>query len=414
MAENQSKAVYVAEQVKEDFPILVNDAAQERRLVYLDSAASAQKPNAVIDAVEQFYRTTNANIHRGVYHLSVESTMAYDRARARVAQFIGAQNAKEVVFVRGATEGVNLVARSFLQPQLEAGDEILLTLMEHHANFVPWQLVAEETGALIKIVPVTPEGELDWEQGRKLLTERTRLFGFCQASNSLGTVNPAPQFIQEARAMGIPVLVDGAQSVVHGAVDVTALDCDFLVFSGHKLYGPTGIGVLYGKREHLESMRPYQGGGDMIDRVSVEGTTFAPPPERFEAGTPNIAGAIGLAAAVDYIDQFDREAMQRHEAALLEQATGMIEGMDGVTILGRASDKISVLSFLVEGVHSHDIATFLDVEGVAIRAGHHCCQPLMTHFGISGTNRASFGLYNTEADVGHFVEALHKTIQFFK
>lgn len=408
-----TESAFRAERARADFPLLRAGDDLTPPLVYLDNAATAQKPEAVLARMDRFFREENANIHRGVYKLSVAATAAYDEARERVARFLGTPDPREIVFTRGATESVNLVAQTFGRQRVGPGDEILLSLMEHHANFVPWHMLAQATGARVRVMPTRPDGSLDWEQGREMLGERTRLVAICQASNSLGTVNPVEEIITAAHARGVPVLVDAAQSVVHGGVNARALDCDFLVFSGHKVFGPTGIGVLYGKRALLESMPPWQTGGDMIERVTVEGATFAGPPERFEAGTPHMAGAVGLAAALDWMEQWDPAGVAAHEQDLLRTATARLEALPGVEIIGRAAQKIPVLSFRHREVHPHDLATFLDTEGVAVRAGHHCCQPLMTSLGISGTVRASFALYNTLEDVERFAAALARTLKFF-
>ena len=398
--------------VREDFPILDTQVGAHA-LVYLDNAATAQKPQAVIDAVSHYYASTNANIHRGVHYLSAEATDAYDRARGTVAKFLNAAEPRECIFVRGTTEGINLVASSWGRANLRAGDEILLTGMEHHANIVPWQLIAQATGAVIKVIPVTDGGELDLGHLDELLTVRTKILAIVHVSNALGTVNPVRELIARAKKVGAITLVDGAQSVPHLHVDVQALDCDFFAFSGHKLFGPTGIGVLYGKAALLEKMPPYQGGGDMIERVTFEKTTFRGLPERFEAGTPDISGAIGLAAAIHYLEKFDHAALAAHESALLSYATEAVSEVQDIRIIGEAPEKVGVLSFVMEGVHPHDIGTVLDSEGIAIRAGHHCCQPLMQRYKIPGTARASFAFYNTRAEVERLAAALAKVRKLF-
>ncbi len=398
--------------VREDFPILDTQVGAHA-LVYLDNAATAQKPQAVIDAVSHYYASTNANIHRGVHYLSAEATDAYDRARVTVAKFLNAAEPRECIFVRGTTEGINLVASSWGRANLRAGDEILLTGMEHHANIVPWQLIAQATGAVIKVIPVTDGGELDLGHLDELLTVRTKILAIVHVSNALGTVNPVRELIARAKKVGAITLVDGAQSVPHLHVDVQALDCDFFAFSGHKLFGPTGIGVLYGKAALLEKMPPYQGGGDMIERVTFEKTTFRGLPERFEAGTPDISGAIGLAAAIHYLEKFDHAALAAHESALLSYATEAVSEVQDIRIIGEAPEKVGVLSFVMEGVHPHDIGTVLDSEGIAIRAGHHCCQPLMQRYKIPGTARASFAFYNTRAEVERLAAALAKVRKLF-
>jgi cysteine desulfurase/selenocysteine lyase len=398
--------------VREDFPILDTQVGAHS-LVYLDNAATAQKPQAVIDAVSHYYAATNANIHRGVHYLSAEATDAYDRARITVAKFLNAAEPRECIFVRGATEGINLVASSWGHAHLRPGDEILLTGMEHHANIVPWQLIAQKTGAVIKVIPVTDSGELDLGRLDEVLTSRTKILAIVHVSNALGTVNPVRQLIARAKKVGALTLVDGAQSVPHLRVDLQALDCDFFAFSGHKLFGPTGIGVLYGKAALLEKMPPYQGGGDMIERVTFEKTTFRGLPERFEAGTPDISGAIGLAAAIHYLGKFDHAALAAHESALLSYATEVVAGVQGIRLIGQAPEKVGVLSFVMDGVHPHDIGTVLDSEGIAIRAGHHCCQPLMHRYHIPGTARASFAFYNTRAEVDRLAAALAKVRKLF-
>jgi cysteine desulfurase/selenocysteine lyase len=398
--------------VREDFPILDTQVGAHS-LVYLDNAATAQKPQAVIDAVSHYYASTNANIHRGVHYLSGAATDAYDRARITVAKFLNAAEPRECIFVRGATEGINLVAASWGRANLKSGDEILLTGMEHHANIVPWQLVAQTTGAIIKVIPVTDGGELDLGNLDQLLTTRTKILAITHVSNALGTINPVRELIARAKKVGAVTLVDGAQSVPHLRIDVQSLDCDFFAFSGHKLFGPTGIGVVYGKAALLEKMPPYQGGGDMIERVTFEKTTFRGLPERFEAGTPDISGAIGLAAAIHYLEKFDHAALARHESSLLSYATDLVANVHGIRIIGEAPEKVGVLSFVMEGVHPHDIGTVLDNEGIAIRAGHHCCQPLMQRYKIPGTARASFAFYNTRAEVEQLASALAKVRKLF-
>ncbi|MCC5806227.1 MAG: cysteine desulfurase [Opitutales bacterium] len=409
----QEIAPEVLAEVRGAFPIL-GQKIGDHPLVYLDNSATTQKPDAVIDAVTRYYREDNANIHRGVHALSQRATSAYEDARAVVARFIGAPGPEQIVFTRGTTEAINLVAWSFARPRLKKGDVILLTEMEHHANIVPWQLVAEATGARVVPAPVTDSGEVDLEAFRSLLEhEPVALAAFVYISNSLGTVNPVETMLAAARAAGVPTLVDAAQAVSQRPIDVVALDCDFLAFSGHKLFGPTGIGVLYGKRKHLEAMPPYQGGGDMIANVSFAGTTFKGPPERFEAGTPNIAGVVGLGAAVEWFAEQPRERLWAHEDALVRRATEGLSEIDGVRIVGTAKDKASVVSFLLAEAHPHDIGTFLDAEGIAIRAGHHCCQPLMTRYGIPGTARASFSIYNTMEEADRFVKAVARVARFF-
>lgn len=395
-----------------DFPILQRQV-HGRRLVYLDNGATTQKPQAVIDAEARYYSESNANIHRGVHWLSQHSTDLYDRSRERVRSFLNAQQAAEIVFTRGTTEAINLVAASWGRVHLKAGDEILLTGMEHHSNIVPWQLLAEQTGAVIRVIPVTDNGELDMQSFAGLLNERTRFVGVCHVSNALGTVNPVAEIIRQAHQVGATVLVDGAQAVAHQAVDVQVLGCDFYVFSGHKLYGPTGIGALYGRRELLDAMPPWQGGGDMIHTVSFERSTYAEAPQKFEAGTPNIAGAIALDAAISYVQDIGLDNIAAHEAALLAYADKALAEIPGLRFIGRARERAGIVSFVMDGIHPHDLGTILDMEGVAIRAGHHCTMPLMTRFGLPGTARASFALYNTTQDVDALVAALHKARRLF-
>ena len=398
--------------VRRDFPVLAR-AMNGKRLVYLDNAATAQKPRPVLDALTRFYTEYNANIHRAVYALSEEATAAYEASRAKVQRFLNAAEGREVVFVRGTTEAINLVAHSFVRPRLAPGDEVLITAMEHHSNIVPWQIVCGERGARLRVVPMNHAGELVLDRYADLLTPRTRLVSLAHVSNSLGTINPVEELIRLAHARGIPVLVDGAQAVPHMRVDVRALDCDFYAFSGHKAYGPTGIGALYGRAALLEAMPPYQGGGDMIRSVTFEETTYAPIPAKFEAGTPNIAGVIGLGAAVDYLSALDWSQVAGHEADLLHYASGAVAGVPGVRLIGTAAHKAAVVSFVVDGVHAHDVGTILDQEGVAVRTGHHCTQPVMDFFGVPATARASFAMYNGRDDVDALVEALGRVREVF-
>jgi cysteine desulfurase/selenocysteine lyase len=399
--------------VRADFPILGREV-QGKPLVYLDNAATTQKPRRVIDRVSRFFEAENANIHRGVHYLSMNATDAYDRARERVASALGAKEAREIIFGRGATEAINLVARSFGGDHVGEGDEILVTTMEHHANIVPWQMLAAEKGARVVAAPVSDAGEIILEEFEGMLSERVKMAAFTHVSNALGTVNPVVEMTRMAKERGIPVLVDGAQAVPHLPVDVGELGCDFYVFSGHKMFGPDGIGVLYGRAALLEAMPPYQGGGDMIERVSFEGTTFRGIPERFEAGTPNISGAIGLGEAFAYLEDLGWEAMRAHEAGLLALATERVGAIPGIRLVGTAREKVGVLSFVMEGVHPHDIGTILDTEGVAIRAGHHCAQPLMARYGVSGTARASFAFYNTAEEVEALVRGIEKVRSVFQ
>ena len=399
-------------QVVEDFPILARPVAG-RRLVYLDNGATTQKPAVVIDAEATFYRESNANIHRGVHWLSQHATDLYEVAREKVRRFIHAARADEIVFTRGTTEAINLVAFSWGRANVKAGDEIVVTGMEHHSNIVPWQLLCEQVGAVLKVAPITDTGEVGLHAYEALLGPRTRLVALAHVSNALGTVNPVEAMIERAHAAGAVVLLDGAQAVAHQAVDVQGLGCDFYAFSGHKLYGPTGIGVLYARRALLAEMPPWQGGGDMIHTVSFEGSTWAPAPQRFEAGTPNIAGAVARGAAIDYVSASGLGRIARHEHALLAYATAEAEKIPGLRLIGTAPRKAAILSFLVDGVHPHDLGTILDTEGVAIRAGHHCAMPLMTRFGIPGTARASFALYNRTEDVDALVAAIGKAQETF-
>jgi cysteine desulfurase/selenocysteine lyase len=400
------------EAIRRDFPILAT-TMHGRPLVYLDSAASSQKPRAVLDAEREFYETTNANIHRGVYALSAEATRRYDVARDKLAAYLGAAHAHEVIFTRGTTESINLVAQSWARPQLKPGDEILLTEMEHHSNIVPWQLVAEQTGAIVRPAPITDSGEIDLERFASLVTDRTKIVAIAHVSNALGTINPVRRIADLAHAAGAILVVDGAQAAPHLPVDVEALGADFYACSSHKMLGPTGIGVLYGREALLDAMPPYQGGGDMIHTVSFSGSTWAPLPAKFEAGTPNIAGAVGFGAAVDYIEKIGRDRIAEHEHQLLAYATELIVGVRGLRIIGTAPLKASVLSFVMDGIHPHDIGTVLDSEGVCVRAGHHCAQPLMKRMGVPATARASFAIYNTERDADALVAALGKARELF-
>ncbi len=400
------------DKVRRDFPILER-RVHGKRLVYLDNAATTQKPRAVIDTISRYYEEGNANIHRGVHFLSVQATEAHDAARTTVQVFLNARDAHEIVFVRGATEAINLVAQSYGRTHVAAGDDVLITALEHHSNIVPWQILCQEKKAQLKVVPVSDRGELVLEQFEKLLGPRTRIVAVAQVSNALGTVVPVRQLIELAHSKGVPVLVDGAQAIPHLSTDVQALDCDFYVFSGHKVYGPTGIGVLYGKAALLEGMPPYQSGGDMISSVSFERTTYNKIPYKFEAGTPDIAGAIGLHAALQYLNELGMDNIAAHEDALLAYATGAVAAIPGVRLIGTADQKVGVLSFVLDGVHPHDIGTIFDQEGIAIRTGHHCAQPIMERFGVPATARASFALYNTQAEVDALVEGIQKVREVF-
>ncbi len=398
--------------VRADFPAL-DQEVNGRPLVYLDSAATTQKPTAVLEAIDGFYRRDCANVHRGVHTLSQRATVAYESARTAVKEHLGARDSREIVFTRGTTEAINLVAASFVQPRLGEGDEVLISAMEHHSNIVPWQLLCAERGANLRVIPIDDRGDVILEEYERLLSARTRIVGITWVSNALGTVNPVREMIATAHARGVPVLVDGAQAVPHLAVDVVELDCDFLAFSGHKTYGPTGIGALYGKRAHLLEMPPYQGGGDMILSVSFERTVYQEPPYRFEAGTPNIAGAIGLAAALGYLEGLGAEAVADHERRLLDEATTKVLEVPGARLIGNARQRAGALSFVLDGIHPHDIGTILDAEGVAVRAGHHCAQPVMKRYGVSATVRASFGVYNSSDDIEALVRGLQKVREVF-
>ena len=400
------------EKVRADFPILQR-TVHGKPLVYLDTAASAQRPLAVIDAIDGFYRNHNANIHRGVHLLSQEATEDYEQARLKVAGFINAPSDQECVFTRGTTESINLVAHSFVRPRIKAGDEILISWMEHHSNIVPWQLLCEETGAVLKVVPINQRGELEMDALAEMLNERVKMLAVVQVSNALGTVNPVAEICAMAKQQGIPVLVDGAQAVPHQAVDVQALDCDFFCFSGHKMYGPTGIGVLWGRYDHLQAMRPYQGGGEMIRHVTFEKSTFNDAPGKFEAGTPNIAGAIGLGAAVDYLQGIGMDKVAAWEAQLLDYGTERLMRVEGFRMIGTAAHKAGVMSFVLGDIHPNDVGTLVDLHGVAIRTGHHCAMPVAQFFGLPATARASLGVYNTFEEIDILAESLEKTIEMF-
>ena len=399
--------------VRRDFPAL-HQQVNDRPLVYLDSGASSQKPEQVIEALNNYERHDHANVHRGVHTLSQRATEAYETSRTKVQQFINAGSVKEVVFTRGTTEAINLVAQSYGRANLRSDDEVLITEMEHHANIVPWQLLCEQTGAKLKVVPFDDTGVLEMSRLKDQLTEKTRIVAVTHVSNTLGTVNPVGQIIQLAHDAGAVVLVDGAQANPHGPVDVTALECDFYTFSGHKVYGPTGIGVLYGREFLLEAMPPWQGGGDMIKTVSFDETTYNDLPYKFEAGTPHIAGAIGLGAAVDYVTTLGPDCIAAHEHQLISYATERANAEKDMQIFGQAPDKAGILSFVLDGIHPHDIGTILDHEGVAIRTGHHCAMPVMTHYGVSATARASFGPYNTIDEIDVLFRAMEKVREMFR
>lgn len=407
---------FSVDSVRKDFPILARTVHDGKPLVYFDNAATAQRPQCVIDAISQFYAQHNSNIHRGVHQLGEESTLAYEQARKTIAAYINAPSDRCLVFTRGTTESINLVASSFGRHFLKTGDTVLLTVMEHHANIVPWQLLRDAIGIEIAVTPINELGEIDQPAYEKLLEKHhPKLVAFAAASNALGTINPVKAMTAKAHAAGAKVLIDGAQALPHFPVDVQDWDCDFFAFSGHKAFGPTGIGGLYGKLDLLDSMPPYQGGGDMIHRVRFEKTTYAHAPMRFEAGTPNIAGSIGLAAAINYLQNIDFTAAHAHEQKLLTLLHEGLDSVKGVTRIGKAANKVALSSFMIEGVHPHDVATVLDWKcGIAVRAGHHCAQPLMSHLGIHATSRASLAFYNTEAEVHYFIESLGKMIAMFQ
>jgi cysteine desulfurase/selenocysteine lyase len=398
--------------VRRDFPIL-DQTVHGKPLVYLDNAATAQKPRAVIDAISSYYLSDNANIHRGVHLLSERATAGYEGARRVVQTFLNARESREIVFVRGTTEAINLVAQAYARPRLRPGDEIVVSILEHHSNFVPWKMACEATGAVLRVVPMTNAGELRMDVYEQLLGDRTRIVALGHVSNALGTIHPAAEIVRLAHARGIPVLLDGAQAVPHMKVDVAALDCDFYAFSGHKLFGPTGIGVLYGKAELMDRMPPWQGGGDMISSVTLEEVRYNTLPAKFEAGTPDIAGAVGLAAAIHYLNGIDMEAASAHEAALARYAEERLSEFDDVTLIGRAAHKAGIVSFVMKNAHPHDIGTILDREGVAIRTGHHCCQPLMHRLGVPATARASLAFYNTRDDVDRLADAIGQVRKMF-
>ena len=399
------------EAIRREFPIL-HQQMNNAPLIYFDNAATTQKPRAVIDAMSEYYRHDNANIHRGIHNLSVRATVLYEKARDKVARFIGAPHAHECIFVRGTTEAINMVAQSFVMPKLLPGEEILLTTMEHHSNIVPWQLVCAKMGAQLTVAPISQDGEILLDEFAKKLSKNTKFVAITHASNALGTINPIKQMIKMAHDHGALVLVDGAQAVPHLAVDVQALDCDFYAFSGHKMYGPTGIGVLWGRSVFLDDMLPYQGGGDMINHVTFESTEYAPIPYKFEAGTPNISGAIGLGAAIDYIESLGFEGLIQYEAMLLEYLTDKVQETQ-FEVIGTAKHKVPVVSLRHPRIHAHDVGTILDSEGIAVRAGHHCTMPLMDFYGLSATTRLSLSFYNTIEEIDHCVKMLHKVEQVF-
>ena len=409
---NVVESAFDVQRIRQDFPIL-SRSIREQKLVYLDNAATTQKPQPVLDTLASYYATGNANIHRGVYLLSEEATAAYDLARVKVQGLLNARAAHEIIFTRNSTESINLVAQSYGRQNLGPGDEVLITHMEHHSNIVPWQLLCEQVGARLCVAPIDGRGTLQLDEFERLISPRTRLVAVVHLSNSLGTVNPVQEIARMAHARGVPVLIDGSQSIYHMPVDVQALDCDFYVFTGHKLYGPTGIGVLYGRESLLEQMPPYQGGGDMIRSVTFKKTTYAELPHKFEAGTPHIAGAIGLGAAVDYLLRVGLEGIGRHEADLLAYGTNALSEVKGLQLIGTAPKKASILSFVMDGAHPHDIGTIVDSDGVAIRTGHHCTQPVMDRFGVPATARASIAMYNTHEEIDALVKALERVRETF-
>jgi cysteine desulfurase/selenocysteine lyase len=407
-----NKKNYDVNKIREDFPIL-KKKVHGKNLVYLDNAATTQKPIQVLSKLEEYYKTMNANIHRGVHALSQQATESFESSRIKIKQFINALGKNQIIFTRGTTEAINLVANTFGRANVKEGDEVIISHMEHHSNIVPWQMLCKEKNAKLRIIPIDDNGELNYKEYEKLVNEKTKLVSIVYVSNSLGTVNDVKRIIEYAHQFNVPVLIDAAQAVNHIKVDVQDLDCDFLAFSGHKIYGPTGIGALYGKVELLEAMPPYMGGGDMISKVTFEETTYNELPHKFEAGTPDIAGAIGLGAAIEYVSNIGIENIKEHETILLDYATTKVSEISELRIIGTAKDKASVLSFVLDKIHPHDIGTFLDFEGVAIRTGHHCTQPVMERFNIPATSRASFAMYNTKEEVDTLVNGLNKVIEVF-
>lgn len=410
MSANQT---YDVQSIRNEFPILVRKV-KGKPLVYFDNAATAQKPKQVIDAISHYYSHYNANIHRGLHTLADEATAAFEASRATVQSFIHAKHHEEIIFTKGTTESINLVANAWGNVFLHAGDEIIISTLEHHANIVPWQMIAEKKGAVIRVIPIDANGVLDMEAFKKMLSSKTKMVAVVHASNALGVINPVEEIIQLAHQHGALAMIDGAQSAVHLDIDVTQLDCDFFVFSGHKIYGPTGVGVLYGKKQLLESMQPYQGGGEMIKEVTFEKTTFNELPFKFEAGTPNIADVIALKPAIDFMNRIGKAFIRQHEAALLSYATEKLKKIEGLNIKGDVAEKVSVASFTIDGIHPQDLAILLDNQGIAVRTGHHCAQPLMSYLGIVGTTRVSFAAYNTKEEIDILVEALNKSIKMLK
>ena len=411
-ATDETAAPFDVERIREDFPILKQDI-RGKPLVYLDNAATSQKPQVVIDTLTRYYTTENSNIHRGVHYLSEQATQDYEDSRGKIRRFINASDEREIIFVRGTTEGINLVAQSYGRQNIGEGDEIIISAMEHHSNIVPWQILCQERGAKLRVIPINDDGELLLDEYERLLGPWTKLVSVVHMSNSLGTINPVRQIVEMAHSRGVPVLLDGAQSVPHMTIDVQDLGCDFFAFSGHKLFGPTGIGVLYGRAELLESMPPYQGGGDMIKSVTFEKTTYNSLPYKFEAGTPNIGGVIGLGAAIDYVSTVGLDRSSAYEHELLEYGTERLSTISGLRLTGTAREKAGILAFVLEGVHPHDIGTILDSEGIAIRTGHHCTQPVMERFGVPATARASLAFYNTREEIDALVRGIDKVIEVF-
>lgn len=405
-------AAFDVARIREDFPIL-KETVHGKPLVYFDNGATSQKPQSVIDAIDRYYREENSNIHRGVHHLSERATVAYEAAREKIQGFVNAKASSEIIFVRGTTEAINLAAQSYGRNFLQPGDEIVVSAMEHHSNIVPWQMLCEQIGARLRVIPINHDGEIVMEEYRRLLNRKTKFVSVTHVSNALGTVVPVKELIALAHERGVPVLLDGAQAAPHLKIDVQDLDCDFYAFSGHKVFGPTGVGVLYGRAELLEKMPPYQGGGDMISLVTFEKTHYNVVPYKFEAGTPHIAGGIGLGAAIDYLQKLDWEQVAAHEHKLLGYATDALSSIDAVRIIGTAKEKAGVVSFVVDHVHAHDVGTILDQEGVAIRAGHHCAMPVMQRFGVPATARASFAFYNTIEEIDAMIQAIHRVLKVF-
>jgi len=409
----QSTAILDIKAIREQFPIL-QVKVHNKPLVYLDNAATSQKPRSVIEALKNYYESYNANIHRGAHYLAAKATEIYEQTRQKVAEFLNAKSSDEIIFIRGTTEGINLVASTFGRKFINEGDEIIISTMEHHSNIVPWQMLCEEKGAILKVIPINQAGEIIFEEYAKLLSPRTKLVSVVHISNALGTINPIKQMIAKAHEVGAKFLVDGAQGAVHLEIDVQDLDCDFYAFSGHKVYAPTGIGALYGKREILEAMPPYHGGGEMIKEVTFEKTTYNDLPFKFEAGTPNIADAIAFAKALDFVNEIGKNNIATHEQKLLEYATQRICEVEGLKIIGTAKDKASVISFIFEDIHHADVGTLLDTQGIAVRTGHHCTQPLMKYLGLSGTTRASFAVYNTFEEIDTLIAGLQKAVKMLR